>query len=273
MIALLKLCEIPAGGKVEMLKKMLKNFLNDLDAVIARDPAAGGRLGVVFLYPSVHVMIAYRGANWLWRMRLKFIARFIMQLARWFTGIEIHPAATIGKRFFIDHGMGVVIGETSIIGDNVTLYHGVTLGGVMPSVDSASQRNLKRHPTIGDDVIVGAGAQILGPITVNKCARVGANSVVVKDVAVGVTVTGVPARAISAKKPSDTPVFNAYGTPTDFTIDARERTITGLLDEVQSLRSRMSQLEDTAANPKEDEPNLDPSLEPTVKTPRKRPHA
>lgn len=248
---------------------MLKNFLNDVDAVIARDPAAGSRLGVIFLYPSMHVMIAYRWANLLWRMRLKFVARFIMQFARWFTGIEIHPAATIGKGFFIDHGMGVVIGETSIIGDNVTLYHGVTLGGVMPSVDSQSQRNVKRHPTIGDDVIVGAGAQILGPITVNKCARVGANSVVVKDVAVGVTVTGVPARAISAQKPNAAPIFNAYGTPTNSAIDARERAITGLLDEVQSLRARMNQLEEAAASPDEDGPSLDTPAKP----PRKRPHA
>ena len=139
--------------------------------------------------------------------------------------------------------MGVVIGETAEIGDDVTFYHSVTLGGLLPSVDSDSQRQVKRHPTIGDDVIVGAGAQILGPITVNKCARVGANSVVVKDVAVGITVTGIPARAVAAKKPHAAPVFNAYGTPTDQTSDARDRAITGLLDEVQSLRSRLNALE------------------------------
>ncbi|MCE2517424.1 MAG: serine O-acetyltransferase [Alphaproteobacteria bacterium] len=223
---------------------MLRNLFEELDSVIARDPAAGGRLSVLFLYPSVHVMLAYRLAHKLWRWRMRFIARFIMQVARWLTGIEIHPAATIGKRFFIDHGMGVVIGETTTIGNDVTFYHGVTMGGVLPSVDSDSQRHVKRHPTIGDDVIVGAGAQILGPITVNRCARVGANSVVVKDVAVGITVTGIPARAISAKKPGEAPVFNAYGTPVDGTADARDRAITGLLDEVQSLRSRLNALED-----------------------------
>ena len=221
----------------------MKRFLEDIDSVIARDPAAGGRLGVLFLYPSVHVMLAYRLSNKLWRMGAKFPARFIMQVARWFTGIEIHPGATIGQRFFIDHGMGVVIGETAEIGNDVTFYHGVTLGGLLPSVDSDSQRQVKRHPTIGDDVIIGAGAQILGPITVNKCARVGANSVVVKDVAVGITVTGIPARAVAAKKPNAAPVFNAYGTPTDQTSDARDRAITGLLDEVQSLRSRLNALE------------------------------
>ena len=222
---------------------MFKRFLEDLDSVIARDPAAVGRLGVLFLYPSVHVMLAYRLSHRLWGMGIKFPARFIMQLARWFTGIEIHPGAKIGRRFFIDHGMGVVIGETAEIGNDVTFYHGVTLGGLLPSVDSDSQRQVKRHPTIGDDVIVGAGAQILGPITVNKCARVGANSVVVKDVAVGITVTGIPARAVAAKKPHAAPVFNAYGTPTDQTSDARDRAITGLLDEVQSLRSRLNALE------------------------------
>ena len=222
---------------------MLKRFLEDLDSVIARDPAAGGRFGVFLLYPSVHVMLAYRLSHWLWGIRLKMLARFIMQLARWFTGIEIHPAAKIGRRFFIDHGMGVVIGETAEIGNDVTFYHGVTLGGVLPSVDADSQRQVKRHPTIGDDVIVGAGAQILGPITVNKCARVGANSVVVKDVASGITVTGIPARAIAAKKPDAAPVFNAYGTPTDPVSDARDRAITGLLGEVQSLRSRLNALE------------------------------
>ena len=222
---------------------MIKSFLEELDSVIARDPAAGGRFGVFFLYPSVHVMMAYRLSHKLWKLRLRFMARFIMQLARWFTGIEIHPGAQIGRRFFIDHGMGVVIGETAIIGDDVTFYHGVTMGGVLPSVDSDSQREVKRHPTIGNDVIVGAGAQVLGPITVGKCARVGANSVVVKDVADGITVTGIPARPVSAKKPGESPTFNAYGTPTDGTIDARDKAIAGLLDEVQSLWSRLNALE------------------------------
>jgi serine O-acetyltransferase len=225
---------------------MFKSFIEELDSVISRDPAAGSRLGVLFLYPSVHVMIAYRLAHKLWKTGLRFPARFIMQLMRWFTGIEIHPAARIGRRFFIDHGMGVVIGETSEIGNDVTFYHGITMGGVLPSVDSDSQRQTKRHPTIGDNVIIGAGAQILGPVTVGRCARVGANSVVVKDVADCVTVTGIPARPVSAGKPDETPVFKAYGTPTDDTSDARDRAIAGLLDEVQSLRSRLNAIEEGA---------------------------
>ncbi|MGU9961450.1 MAG: serine O-acetyltransferase [Candidatus Puniceispirillales bacterium WSBS_2018_MAG_OTU23] len=234
---------------------MFKKLFDELDAVIARDPAAGGRLGVFFLYPSVHVMLAYRLAHWLWRQQFRFIARFIMQLARWLTGIEIHPAATIGRRFFIDHGMGVVIGETSKIGDDVTLYHGVTMGGVMPSVDSENQRQVKRHPTIGDHVIIGAGAQILGAITIGRCARVGANSVVVKDVAVGVTVTGIPARAAVAKEPisdapmTNIPVFNAYGTPMVVAVDARDHAISGLRNEVEKLRTRLSYVEKTDAPP------------------------
>lgn len=215
----------------------------ELDSVIARDPAAGGRLSVLLLYPSVHVMLAHRLAHRLWRLGFKVTARFIMQTARWLTGIEIHPAARIGRRFFIDHGMGVVIGETAEIGNDVTFYHGVTLGGVLPSVDTDSQRMVKRHPTIADDVIIGAGAQVLGPITVGRCARVGANSVVVKNVAEAVTVTGIPARQVSSKAPEKEPTFRAYGTAAENSIDSRELAIQGLLDEVQSLRSRLNALE------------------------------
>ncbi len=227
----------------------MKKLFNHLDAIIARDPAAGGRLAVFFLCPSVHVMIAYRLAHGLWRWRLKFIARFIMQIARWITGIEIHPAAKIGKRFFIDHGMGVVIGETAEIGDDVTLYHGVTLGGIMPAIDSKNQRQVKRHPTIGNHVIIGAGAQVLGAITVNDCARVGANSVVVKNVAKKTTVTGIPARPVTQRPDNAdiTPVFNAYGTPADDAIDPRDKAITGLLGEIQKLGARIEILE-TAPN-------------------------
>ncbi len=229
----------------------MKRLFNHLDAIIARDPAAGGRLAVFFLCPSVHVMIAHRAAHALWRWRLKFIARFIMQFARWITGIEIHPAAKIGKRFFIDHGMGVVIGETAEIGDDVTLYHGVTLGGIMPAIDSQNQRHVKRHPTIGNHVIIGAGAQVLGAITVNDCARVGANSVVVKNVAKKTTVTGIPAHPV-AQRPAaldpdnadKAPVFNAYGTPADDAIDPRDKAITGLLGEIQKLGARIKILED-----------------------------
>ena len=222
---------------------MFSTLNDELQAVIDRDPAAGGKISVFLLYPSVHVMLAYRLSNRLWRWGLRILPRAIMQIARLLTGIEIHPGAKIGRRFFIDHGMGVVIGETTEIGNDVTFYHGVTMGGVMPSVDSDSQRQVKRHPTIGDDVIVGAGAQVLGPILVGRCARIGANSVVVKDVPDCVTVTGIPARTVSSRKPDKNPSFRAYGTAEENSVDSRELAIQGLLDEVQSLRTRLNALE------------------------------
>ena len=177
-----------------------KNFLNEIDSIIQRDPAAGSRIGVILLYPSFHVMFFYKIGNFFWRYNLKFIARMIMYFGRIFTGIEIHPAAKIGKNFFMDHGLGIVIGETTEIGENVTIYQGVTLGGIMPSVESNTQRNQKRHPTIGDNVIIGSGAQILGAIKVGDNARIGANSVVSRDVPPNVTVAGVPAREFSRLK-------------------------------------------------------------------------
>ena len=217
---------------------MLDKLKADLDAIIERDPAAGHRLAAVFLYPSFHVMLAHRIAHPLWRAGLRFVPRFIMQFARWFTGIEIHPAAQIGAGFFADHGMGVVIGETSILGRNVTLYHDVTLGGVMPAVDSHAQKTIKRHPTIKDDVIIGAGAQILGPVTVGKCARIGGNSIVTRDVGEGQTVVGIPAKAI--KQGSRESQFEAYGVndlPAD---DAQSRTIAALFAELETLRTRLN---------------------------------
>jgi serine O-acetyltransferase len=233
---------------------MFSSFREELNAVIDRDPAAGGKLSVLLLYPSVHVMLVYRLAHRLWRWRLRMLSRALMQIARILTGIEIHPGAQIGRRFFIDHGMGVVIGETSEIGDDVTLYHGVTLGGVMPSVNTDSQRQIKRHPTVGDGVIIGAGAQVLGAITIGRCARIGANSVVVKDVAECITVTGIPARPVSTRKLEANPTFRAYGTAEENSVDSRELAIQGLLDEVQSLRARLNALESQA---KDDESEAD----------------
>ncbi len=228
---------------------MIRNLQRDLNAIIERDPATSNRFSVVFLYPSFQVMLAYRLSHHIWSFGLKFIARFIMQIARVLTGIEIHPAAKIGPGFFIDHGMGTVIGETAEIGSDVTLYHDVTLGGVMPAIDSDKQRASKRHPTLGDFVIVGAGAQILGPITVHRCARIGGNSVVTKDVPEGATVVGIPARQMTKTRVPSEPVFSfsPYAVPNDLESDPRERTIAALVDEVQSQRARLSDLEQRLA--------------------------
>jgi len=232
-----------------MGETMFKNLREDIDATIARDPAARSSIEVVLLYPGFQAVLAYRLANALWRRGWRLLGRWVSQFARWLTGIEIHPGATIGRRFFIDHGMGVVVGETSDIGDDVTLYHGVTLGGVAPSVDSDSQRDQKRHPTLEDGVIVGSGAQVLGPITVGRCARVGANAVVTKDVPTCTTVVGIPAKSVTTaaggakEKAEETPRFVAYGTPTGDIPDPVARAIEGLLDEVQTLRARVNALE------------------------------
>ncbi|MDC1067289.1 serine O-acetyltransferase [Alphaproteobacteria bacterium] len=218
----------------------INNFFKEIDSIIARDPAAGSRWGVVFLYPSFHVMIFYKIGNTFWRYNLKFLARLIMHFARIFTGIEIHPGAKIGSNFFMDHGLGIVIGETTEIGENVTIYQGVTLGGIMPSIESDSQRNQKRHPTIGNNVIIGSGAQILGSITVGDYARIGANSVVSKDVPSNVTVAGVPARefARSAEKQN----FKPYGVSVSDT-DPREKTLNLLIKKVEKLEKKIKTLE------------------------------
>ena len=171
----------------------MKNYL---DSIKARDPAAKSILSIVLTYPGVKAVFFYRIANFFYLAKFDLIARIISQTTRFFTGVEIHPGATIGKNLFIDHGMGVVIGETSIIGDNVTIYHAVTLGGISPSIDSDLQRNEKRHPTIGNDVVIGSGAQIIGPILVGNGARIAANAVVVNNVDDNTTMVGVPAKAI-----------------------------------------------------------------------------
>ena len=219
---------------------MFKNLIQEIDSIIERDPAAGSRLGVVFLYPSFHVMVFYKMGNIFWRYNLKFISRLIMHLARIFTGIEIHPAAKIGSNFFMDHGLGIVIGETTEIGENVTIYQGVTLGGIMPSVESDLQRNQKRHPTIGNNVIIGSGAQILGPINVGDNARIGANSVVSKDVPSDVTVAGIPAREFAKSTKSDK--FLAYAISKN-EVDPRERTLNLLIKKVETLEKKIKKIE------------------------------
>jgi serine O-acetyltransferase len=166
-----------------------KHLRSDIDSMMARDPAARSRLEVVLCYPGFHALFFYRLGHAAWSRGFLLLGRWLTQLGRFLTGIEIHPGAQIGRRFFIDHGMGVVIGETAVIGDDVTLYQGVTLGGT-------SLKGGKRHPTLMNKVIVGAGAQVLGPITVGEGARVGANAVVLKDVPAAATMVGIPARAV-----------------------------------------------------------------------------
>ena len=168
---------------------MLRQIKEDIDVALEKDPAARNALEVLILYPGVHALIAYRFNHWLWGLGMKFIARSFSQIARWVTGIEIHPAAIIGKRFFIDHGMGVVIGETSEVGDNVFVYQGVTLGGL-------ATKKGKRHPTISDDVVIGAGAKVLGPIKIGCNTKIGSGSVVLQNGPEYSTVIGVPGRVV-----------------------------------------------------------------------------
>ena len=183
--------------------------MNDfLESIKSRDPAAKSVLSIVLTYPGVKAVFFHKLAHFFYVAGFDLIARIISQTIRFFTGIEIHPGAKIGKNLFIDHGMGVVIGETSKIGDNVTIYHAVTLGGSSPSIDSERQRHEKRHPTIGDDVVIGSGAQIIGPIKVGECARIAANAVVVKDVPDNATMVGIPAKAIKLENKGN---FRPYG--------------------------------------------------------------
>ena len=222
---------------------VFKRIQEDIEAYQARDPAARTAWEVVLLYQGFHALMIYRLSHGLWVRGFKFLGRFISQLGRWFTGIEIHPGAVIGRRFVIDHGTGVVIGETSNIGDDVTLYHDVTLGGVAPSVDSHEQIGVKRHPTLDDDVIVGSGAQILGPITIGKCARVGSNAVVSKDVPSGVTAVGIPARIVMPKNKENAKKFQAYATTSDGQPDPMQQTIEDLRRQVGALMARVEELE------------------------------
>jgi len=172
---------------------MFKQMRDDINSVFDRDPAARSFGEVLFCYPGLHAVWLHRFAHWLWRHGWFFLGRFVSQISRFVTGIEIHPGAKIGKRFFIDHGMGVVIGETAEIGDDVTIYHGVTLGGV-------TWDKIKRHPTLEDKVVIGSGAKILGPFTVGHGARIGSNSVVVKEVPPHATVVGIPGKIVMAQE-------------------------------------------------------------------------
>jgi serine O-acetyltransferase len=215
----------------------------DIRNIMDKDPAARSRAEVFFCYPGFHALLFHRLAHAAWHAGLKFIARLISQTGRLLTGIEIHPAAKIGRRVFIDHGMGLVIGETAEVGNDVTLYHGVTLGGV-------SLKQEKRHPTIGDCVVVGSGAQVLGPITVGEKALIGANAVVLSDVPAGVTMVGIPARQVMARDRSGAPdEFVAYGTPNGDLPDPVAKVLDGMMGEIQTLRARVDELSENVPEP------------------------
>ena len=182
-----------------------------LQSIIDRDPAAKSKLSLILTYPGVKAVFFHRIANFFSVAKFHLIARIISQFSRFLTGIEIHPGANIGKNLFIDHGMGVVIGETSDIGDNVTIYHMATLGGIAPSINSNDQRNIKRHPTIEDEVVIGSGAQVLGPVTVGRCAKIGANAVITKDVPEKAVMVGIPAKNVGLADSE----FKPYGITPD----------------------------------------------------------
>ena len=227
---------------------MFSRFKEDVASVFDRDPAARTVWEVVTCYPGFHALVLHRVSHRLWGAGFKWLARFLSHLGRWFTGVEIHPGATIGRRFFIDHGMGVVIGETAHVGDDCTLYHGVTLGGT-------TWNKGKRHPTLRGGVVIGAGAKVLGPIEIGEQARIGSNAVVVRDVPAGATAVGIPARIILGEKDKtreekaatlgfsayavtkdDDPVANAIQGLLDHSVDIDQR-IQLILDELQTLRA------------------------------------
>lgn len=228
---------------------IFKEIKSDFNAVFERDPAARSALEVVFAYPGFHAIFLHRIAHWFWNNNLKLFGRVLSHISRFLTGIEIHPGAKIGKGFFIDHGMGVVIGETSEIGDNVTIYHGVTLGGT-------SFTRGKRHPTIESNVTIGAGAKILGPLTVGSSSKIGANSVVIVDVPPNSTVVGIPGKIVLKEE------FPVYpGLEHNKLPDPEERAIQSLTERIKELEKRISSLEN-----KTEETKLEGEVLKVVKT-------
>jgi len=222
---------------------MFRRLREDIQCVFERDPSARNTFEVLTTFPGVHALLFHRVSHGLWGWGLKWPARWLSTLARWLTGIEIHPGASIGRRFFIDHGMGVVIGETAEIGDDCTLYHGVTLGGT-------SWNKGKRHPTLGDNVVVGAGAKVLGPILIGEGARIGSNAVVLKEVPPGATVVGVPGRVV-AKRTIEVPAhrrafaerigFDAYGMTREMP-DPVAHAVNCMLDHIHKMDERLEEM-------------------------------
>ncbi len=224
-----------------MSKKIFSLILSDLVAAKERDPAARNFVEVFFTYPGFHSMLFHRICHFLWNIKLKFFSRIISYFSRIITSIEIHPAASIGSGFFIDHGAGLVIGETSKVGNNVTIYQQATLGGIAPSINSNSQKELKRHPTIGDNVIIGSGAQILGPVTIGKNSRIGANAVVLNDVPEDTTFVGIPARKLESNK--NDAHFNPYGISKGKIDDPNKKSIQALYKEIYELSEKVLELQ------------------------------
>lgn len=224
---------------------MFNHLKEDISIVFERDPAARTHWEILTTYPGVHALLMHRLSHWLWSQRLYWFARFNSHVARWLTGIEIHPGATIGRRVFIDHGMGIVVGETAVIGDDCTLYHGVTLGGT-------SWNKGKRHPTLENGVVIGAGAKVLGPITVGAGAKIGSNAVVVKDVPANATAVGIPARILEEEKNKETQNqetqhtnFTAYAVANvndQFTPEAMSESIKSLLEHSASQDAKIAEL-------------------------------
>jgi serine O-acetyltransferase len=229
-----RLGDTPAGAvravsRGQGVETMFRGVRDEIASIFDRDPAARSTWEIITCYPGFHALLIHRLSSWLWRRRLRWLGRFSSHIGRFLTGIEIHPGATIGRRVFIDHGMGVVIGETAEIGDNSTLYHGVTLGGT-------SWKQGKRHPTLGKNVVVGAGAKILGPISIGDGARIGSNAVVVKDVPAGATAVGIPARIIvgeqdkSREEKAAQLGFSAYAVNAMVDDDPLAKAVQGMLD-------------------------------------------
>ena len=214
---------------------MFKNLREDINSVFERDPAARNVFEIIFCYPGLHALWIYRIAHWFWVNEFFFLGRFTSHLGRFLTGVEIHPGARIGRKFFIDHGMGVVIGETAEIGDNVTLYHGVTLGGV-------TWDKVKRHPTLEDNVVIGSGAKILGPFTVGKGAKIGSNSVVVKEVPENATVVGIPGRVVMAAPGQDRKEEGRADLEHGKMPDPEAKAIACLFDQIRELERKYDSL-------------------------------
>ncbi len=222
---------------------MFERLKEDIDCVFDRDPAARNRFEVLTTYPGLHALLLHRMSHYLWNKKLRWLAKLIAFFSRWLTGIEIHPGATLGRRFFIDHGMGVVIGETAEVGDDCTLYHGVTLGGT-------SWQKGKRHPTLGNDVVIGAGAKVLGPIVLQKGVRIGSNAVVVKDAPENSTVVGIPGRIVNKnvskkldhrQKIAKKMGFDAYGASKDMP-DPTAHAINCMLDHIHAMDVKMEKM-------------------------------